>query len=265
MKLASELNHHTAQLVYGVTNILNKNGDDKKSILYLFAAAKSNYGLAQYTLGMLYFMGKFVQKNINIGIDYFNQSSLNGFNIGHFVIGYFYQEGKHLPRNMIKAVHYYKNASSFNEPHAKNNLGIIYKYGFGQDIKQSIELAIIYFTEAINKSNDILSIYNLAHIYIFIDKTKEKIIESIDLLLQIINIKDLPVIELLCIAIFSDFSLLTKLDTKLQSKINRKIRHNDLYNRKNLKDFIGTIKMLIIYMILVLCISLLKNIKNILQ
>lgn len=45
----------------------------------------------------------------------------------------------------MKAIHYYKEASSFNDNFAKNNLGIIYLKGFGDEIAPNIGLSIEYF------------------------------------------------------------------------------------------------------------------------
>ena len=57
---------------------------------------------------------------------------------------------------MMEAIHYYKEASSFNHNYSKNNLGIIYKNGFGDEIKKNIGYAIGYFDEAISQKNDYL-------------------------------------------------------------------------------------------------------------
>ena len=84
---------------------------------------------------------------------------------------------------MMEAIHYYKEASSFNNQYAKNNLGIIYKHGFDQ-IEGRSSNAIVYFEEEIHQKNDILSMYNLAHIYIFDEMIGGDINKSIELLIK---------------------------------------------------------------------------------
>lgn len=65
-------------------------------------------------------------------------------------------------------------------------------------------MAIIYFDEAINQKNDIISMYNLAHLYFYDDKNRyfenEFIVEkSIKLLIKSSNKHFYPSELLLCI------------------------------------------------------------------
>ena len=101
-------------------------------------------------------------------------------------MGYLLHEGKYLEKNMIKAIKYYKNASSFNNEYSKNNLGIIYKYGFGEEIKPNLGLANEYFKEAINQKKDKIAMYNLAHMYLYNDHIKEEF-DPIELLIRSSN------------------------------------------------------------------------------
>ena len=104
---------------------------------------------------------------------------MNGHKSAHFYVGCFYHEGKYVKKDIKKAISYYKKALSLNQNIAKNKLGIIYKHGFGEEIPQNIGLAILYFGEVIrNEKIDTpfsrTTIYNLAHLYIFMDKSKKK-------------------------------------------------------------------------------------------
>ena len=174
--------------------------DITKALHNLTLAAKLNHSFAQFTIGCLYLKGLFLTKNINKGIDYINQASINGFKKAHFMIGYFYHEGKSIGRDIQKTIYHYKEASSFNIFHAKNNLGIIYKNGIENDIRK-----IEYFNESIKRFNDYLSMFNLAHIYIYEFNSNEKIDEAITLLIKSSFQYFINAIDLLLIAIVKKF------------------------------------------------------------
>ncbi|KAK8836973.1 hypothetical protein M9Y10_037009 [Tritrichomonas musculus] len=110
-------------------------------------------------------------------------ASKNRHKQANFAHGFLLHEGKNIDRNIEEAIHYYKEASSFNNQYAKNNLGIIYKHGYGS-IKGKAGNAIVYFEEAIRQKNDYLSMYNLAHIHMYDETIKQDIDLSIDLLIR---------------------------------------------------------------------------------
>ena len=80
-----------------------------------------------------------------------NLSEKNKNKKAAFFLGFLYHEGKNVNQDIHKSIHYYKSISSFNNKYAKNNLGIIYKNGFNDIIKQNIGLAKEYFNEAIRQ------------------------------------------------------------------------------------------------------------------
>ncbi|KAK8890607.1 hypothetical protein M9Y10_035387 [Tritrichomonas musculus] len=89
-----------------------------------------------------------------------------------------------MKRDINKAIHYYKEASSFNNQYAKNNLGIIFKKGYKDEVAKNLGLSIEYFKEAIRQKNDEVSMYNLAHLYFYEDPIKDSIDKSIELLIR---------------------------------------------------------------------------------
>ncbi|KAK8876621.1 hypothetical protein M9Y10_006839 [Tritrichomonas musculus] len=109
-------------------------------------------------------------------------ASKNRHRPANFAHGFLLHEGKSVKKNIEGAIHYYKEASSFNIPYAKNNLGIIYKHGYDKQEGKASN-AIVYFEEAILQKKDILSMYNLALIYIFDDNYKD-IDKAINLLIR---------------------------------------------------------------------------------
>ncbi|KAK8839822.1 hypothetical protein M9Y10_031532 [Tritrichomonas musculus] len=128
-------------------------------------------------------------------------ASKNRCKEAHFHVGFLYHEGKYVDQDIEEAVHYYKEGSSFNDQHAKNNLGIIYKNGFHGKIQPKIGLAIEYFEEAIRQKNDEVSMYNLSNIYIYDERVNQNIDKSIGLLIRSFNQGFQPSLVLLSIAL----------------------------------------------------------------
>lgn len=173
-----------------------------------------------------------MKKNIIKGMDYLIQAANNDDILAFFPVGYFYLEGKYVTKDIDKAIKYFKDASSFNSQYAKNNLGIIYRHGISGKILKNIGYAIEYFKENISRFSDILSMYNLAHIFIYDEGFKEKIDEAIDLLVKCSNQNFSPAIDLLSIAliikykfdlkqIYNDLEKRTDEKNNLQEKIHK--------------------------------------------
>ncbi|KAK8871370.1 hypothetical protein M9Y10_007093 [Tritrichomonas musculus] len=107
----------------------------------------------------------------------------------------------YVKRDIDKAIHYYKEASSFNNQYAKNNLGILFKNGYKDEVVKKVGLSIEYFKEAIRQKDDEVSMYNLAHLYFYEDPIKDSIDKSIELLIHSIEKGFQQSKELLCLAL----------------------------------------------------------------
>ena len=92
-----------------------------------------------------------------------------------------YYEGKYVERNINKSIHCLKDACVYK--YAKNNLGVIYKNGDG--VEKNVNYAITYFNEAIDTHNDMLALFNLAHIYLFGELDKPDYDKSMDYLIKL--------------------------------------------------------------------------------
>ena len=231
--------------------------DINKAIDYYLKAAYQNDKNAQYHLGMIYIKENNVQHNIKKGIYFLKLASINRKKTAHFVLGFIYHEGKYVDRDIDQSIHYYKEASSLNHNYSKNNLGIIYKHGFDNKIQKRIGLAIEYFKEAIKQKNDIVSMYNLAHLYLYEDPIEGFIDKSIELLIKSLKRGFSQSIYILCLAlikkvednllniqnILDDHNISNELSLKIVEIINKWIL-NDSFNEEYLYyqsiDFIYT-------------------------
>ena len=204
--------------------------------------------MAQYDLGIFYYSGLTFIRNIKKSIYYFKLVSKNGSRRASFCYGFLLHEGRDIKRNILKAIHYYNDASSFNNKHAKNNLGIIYKNGFGDEIISRVGNAIEYFEEAIQQGDDCLSMYNLAHIYIYNKSFEKDFDKSLELLI-ISSRKFHHSLVLLCFVLIKKFGTdmdaiqnqIEKISNKtdnLSSKVFENIRNMQLYNKKIFEDLL---------------------------
>ncbi|KAK8883485.1 hypothetical protein M9Y10_042577 [Tritrichomonas musculus] len=207
---AANQNDEKAQYALGLLYIFGYNIFGKKAnvpininkaIYYFTQAANKNNDDAQYALGVFYLNGIYVKQNIKKGFFMFSLSAKNRNIDSYFVLGFLYHEGKYIEKNIEQSIHCYKEASSFNHFYAKNNLGIIYKHGFGAEIQPNIVLAIEYFNEAIHKSNDMICMYNLAHLYFYENKEND----AIDLLIQSCKLGFHPSKYLLILSLIKKF------------------------------------------------------------
>lgn len=177
--------------------------DVNKAIHYFTLASYQNDRISQYCLGLFYLM----HNNIKKGAYYIQLSANNGYIEAHLVMGCLYHEGIYFERDIEKAIHYYKNASSFNNKCAKNNLGIIYKNGFEDIVPKKIGLAIEYFNEAIIKKKDQVAMFNLANIYLYDENIKTNVDMAIDLLVQSAIIGFKPSIDQLLVILIDKFGM----------------------------------------------------------
>ncbi|KAK8850178.1 hypothetical protein M9Y10_018301 [Tritrichomonas musculus] len=190
--------------------------------------------------------------DIKKGRYYIMLASLYNDRRANFAHGFLLHEGKCVEKDFAGAIHYYKKGSSFNNQFSKNNLGIIYKHGNNEN-KRNIGNAIEYFEEAIRQKNDYLSMYNLAHIYMYDSTIKQDLNKSIDLLIRSMNVfKHSFILLSLALLLKYDFNVETiKEELKQRTDITRssmeklfklialsKLSFNKLYESYQNKDFL---------------------------
>ncbi|KAK8872009.1 hypothetical protein M9Y10_007763 [Tritrichomonas musculus] len=242
--LAADQSFAEAQFILGIIYNSNKyfTRDINKAIYYFKLASNQEHSKAQYILGTMYYLGINLSQNVKEGQYYIILSSLNGNRQANFAHGFLLHEGKHIKKDIMEAIKYYKESSSFNNQYAKNNLGIIYKNGYGKEIKENKGLAIEYFKEAIRHKNDYLSKYNLAHLYFYDESYKQDINGTIKLLVESSRSFQNSMV-LLCLLLIKQFGNdLTTIEQKIKEHtenknaikiINAIIYLNDLMNKKS--------------------------------
>ncbi|KAK8838429.1 hypothetical protein M9Y10_033055 [Tritrichomonas musculus] len=257
--LAAGQNHSKAQFNLGFIYEEGKYvpRDINKAIYYYILASNQSDSDAQYNLGVIYVEGKYIKRNIykaiyyfslasnqgdsnaqyNLGIIYLNKGIFQDIKKGRFYImfssknenreanfahGFLLHEGKIIKKNIEEAIHYYKEASSFNNQYAKNNLGIIYKHGYNKNKGESGR-AIVYFQEAIRQKNDYLSMYNLAHIYVYDETFRGGVEKAIELLIRSLSMNKLSLsvlyhsIVLLSLALLKQFDFNNNINTNINA------------------------------------------------
>ena len=257
--LASNQNVQQAQLNLGLIYIEGRyvTRDIDKAIHYYSLAANQNNPQSQFYLGLIYYIGIYIKRDIKKGRYYIMLASMNKDRQANFAHGFLLHEGKCVKKDIEGAIHYYKEASSFNNQYSKNNLGIIYKHGYNE-IKGNACNAIVYFEEAVQQKNDYLSMYNLAHIYMYDSTIKQDLNKSIDLLIRSMNKFEHSFI-LLCLALLLkfDFNIETiKQELKHRTDITgisieriikgialSKLIFNELYESYQYKDYLYNIEL----------------------
>ncbi|KAK8840100.1 hypothetical protein M9Y10_031037 [Tritrichomonas musculus] len=207
-----------------------------KGIELLTRAAKNDYQISQTYIGYFYYFGIYIPQDINKGIHYFLKSAkgLKGQKIS-FIVGNIYLKGKYLNRDVDKAIHYYKESSCFNNQYAKNNLGMIYKKGFGKP--KSDANSIVYFQEAIQQKNDPVAMYNLAHVYFYNEDLNIDYQTIIDLLVNSYYYNFAYAILLLQLVLLKKNKYVTP--QIIEDEIN-KVRNDMKYLIKQLSNHIPT-------------------------
>ena len=96
-----------------------------------------------------------------------------------------YMAGEYISRDINKSIHYYKQASSFSNQHAKNDLSILYRHG--KEVKRNLWYPIELLKESIKQSDDEVAKYNLSHLYLCEENIKYEYDDMIEMLIESIT------------------------------------------------------------------------------
>ena len=115
-------------------NILNEfilKQQVSRAIVKLTERANDGAHKAQYTLGLLFFNGKFVTKDLCKAANYFTTASKLGNTGAMFMLGICYENGYGLSKNTEKAFNLYQKVVDKKVSLAYYRLGACYYYGMG--------------------------------------------------------------------------------------------------------------------------------------
>ncbi len=147
---------HEAEEVY-------QSGDIQNAIKLYKEVSKSGDEEADFKLGLIYYNGKGINKDLNISLSYFNKAAQYGHKKAKYNIATIYGQRTFLDHNYTKAFKLYKELAVQGYPQAQNKVGVYLTHGLGVD--KDYKLAVRWFEEAYFKNNYKPASCNLALMY----------------------------------------------------------------------------------------------------
>jgi TPR repeat protein len=92
---------------------------------------------AQHLLGLMYYMGRGVQRDYRQAFSWHYKAALQGKADAQYVIGAMYYTGNAVPQDHKLAVEWFRKAAEQGHPDAQHALGLMYRYhvaGMPQDV-----------------------------------------------------------------------------------------------------------------------------------
>ena len=98
---------------------------------------------AQTYIGMMYFNGLSVPKNLETAAGWYIKAAEEGHPHAQFYLGWMYDHGKGLEKNKELAFKWLEKAAKQGHPRAQNNVGVMYYKGEG--VKKDLLLAQMWY------------------------------------------------------------------------------------------------------------------------
>jgi len=99
--------------------------------------ARAGNADAQHLLGLMYYMGRGVQRDYKLAFSWHYKAALQGKADAQYVIGAMYYTGNAVPQDHLLAVQWFRKAAEQGHPDAQHALGLMYRYhvaGMPQDV-----------------------------------------------------------------------------------------------------------------------------------
>jgi len=99
--------------------------------------AKAGNADAQHLLGLMYYMGRGVQRDYKQAFTWHYKAAQQGKADAQYVIGAMYYTGNAVPQDQKLAVQWFRKAAEQGHPDAQHALGLMYRYhvaGMPQDV-----------------------------------------------------------------------------------------------------------------------------------
>ncbi len=123
--------------------------------------AKKGDKVAQFNLGICYYLGKGIPQNLKKAVEWFQKAAIQGIAQAQLSLAICYQEGKGIAQDLKKAVEWYKKAATQGFAPAQTSLGFCYEKGEGiaQDLKKAFEWFQKAATQGFAPAQFFLAIY----------------------------------------------------------------------------------------------------------
>jgi TPR repeat protein len=99
--------------------------------------AKAGNADAQHLLGLMYYMGRGVQRDYKQAFQWHQKAALQGKADAQYVVGAMYYTGNSVPQDQKQAVTWFRKAAEQGHAEAQHALGLMYRYhvaGMPQDV-----------------------------------------------------------------------------------------------------------------------------------
>jgi TPR repeat protein len=99
--------------------------------------AKAGNPDAQHLLGLMYYMGRGVQRDYKQAMTWHRKAALQGKADAQYVVGAMYYTGNSVPQDQKQAVSWFRKAAEQGHAEAQHALGLMYRYhvaGMPQDV-----------------------------------------------------------------------------------------------------------------------------------
>ncbi|MFL6674028.1 MAG: tetratricopeptide repeat protein [Massilia sp.] len=99
--------------------------------------ARAGNADAQHLLGLMYYMGRGVQRDYKQAFQWHQKAALQGKADAQYVIGAMYYTGNAVPQDQKQAVAWFRKAAEQGHAEAQHALGLMYRYhvaGMPQDV-----------------------------------------------------------------------------------------------------------------------------------
>jgi TPR repeat protein len=99
--------------------------------------ARAGHADAQHLLGLMYYMGRGVQRDYRQAMSWHRKAALQGKADAQYVVGAMYYTGNSVPQDQQQAVSWFRKAAEQGHAEAQHALGLMYRYhvaGMPQDV-----------------------------------------------------------------------------------------------------------------------------------
>jgi TPR repeat protein len=99
--------------------------------------ARAGHADAQHLLGLMYYMGRGVQRDYKQAMAWHRKAALQGQADAQYVVGSMYYTGNSVPQDQKLAVSWFRKAAEKGHGEAQHALGLMYRYhvaGMPQDV-----------------------------------------------------------------------------------------------------------------------------------